>query len=83
MNKTEAANSFYSTVTWLVNDKESRNPQYRWSQREIDHIKLGLSLMYESQRAAFRERFKDSQIIKALDEDSSADEIRPTGRPES
>ncbi len=79
MNKKEEASCIYSTVTWLVNDKESRNRQYKWRQREIDHIRLGISLMNERQQVAFRERFKSYQIIKALDGDVTAIEFGPIG----
>jgi hypothetical protein len=83
MNKTEKVSSVQTIVTWLVEDKESCNRQYRWSKREIDHIKMGLSLMQESQRVAFRKRFSGYQIIKALDRDESLIESSPAGRPES
>lgn len=68
MYKREETNSFYAIVAWLIEDKESRNRQYNWSKKEINHIKLGLSLMQENQRAAFRERFEGYQIIKAINE---------------
>jgi len=82
MYKTEKTNSFYAIVTWLVEGKENRNRQYKWKKREIDHVKLGLSLMEESQRAAFLERFKGYQIIKALDEEEYSIESCIIGTPE-
>ncbi len=73
MSKTEFAASFNAIISWMVDAKEKRphNSEYKWSDRELSYIEVGLSFMKERQRAAFLKRYRDYQIVKALAGDTN------------
>lgn len=64
----ETSDAFSAMLSQFIKMKEGHphNHEYQWSSKDILYIRAALDEMTADQRNAFRDTFKDYQIVKVI-----------------